>query len=158
MRIHWGLCLTGGLLAGLMLGSYLSQPEQQAIMRGYKISLPGFSVGTESGEQATVPAAAPAAPPAVAGPSPRPADAVSGSGGTLGRPRLNLQLPDLDWDNSEWHQPSQRYPDFFYPGRDDASRLNLSGRLHWDESEDAETKPITDTILGAELELQVRLP
>ena len=37
-------------------------------------------------------------------------------------------------------------------------RMNVSGRLHWDESEEAESLPITETILGAEVELQLRLP
>ena len=36
--------------------------------------------------------------------------------------------------------------------------MNVSGRLHWDESAEAESLPITETILGAEVELQLRLP
>ena len=36
--------------------------------------------------------------------------------------------------------------------------MNLSGKLYWDESEEARTRPIEETIKGAEVELQFYLP
>ncbi|MFY9179104.1 MAG: hypothetical protein WAO12_04910 [Venatoribacter sp.] len=72
--------------------------------------------------------------------------------------RLNLKLPDLDWEKYELNeQKNFSYPSFFYK-KEDISRLKLSGKLLWDESEEANTKPIEDTILGAELEFKVLLP
>lgn len=72
--------------------------------------------------------------------------------------RLNLKLPDLDWEKYELKEKKNfSYPSFFYK-KEDISRLKLSGKLLWDESEEANTKPIEDTILGAELEFKVLLP
>lgn len=70
---------------------------------------------------------------------------------------LNLSLPDINWGDIQVGQQEPLMDDVFH--RAGKERLvNWSGRLHLDESEEARTRPITDNILGAEVELQLRLP
>lgn len=148
MKVSWSLCLVTGLVAGVILGSYLSHPDRQPVLRGDKISLPEFLQSSGHDDS-----------PVELTPLPE-----SSTGLALWhdetepvRPALNLSLPEMDWDNQEWRSDASSYPDFFRSGTEEP-RLNVSGRLHWDESEEAETLPLTDTILGAEVEFQVRLP
>lgn len=71
---------------------------------------------------------------------------------------LNLALPD-DWEAYEWKKPAyySSYPNFFVPkGKD--KRFGVSGALHLDESDEAQEGPLEKSILGAEVELQWRLP
>lgn len=93
--------------------------------------------------------AAPAESPAAAGQSSadRASEPVS----------LNLTLPAMSWDDQPATVTDTTLPDVFrtIPEPD---RVNWSGRLHLDESEEARSRPITDNILGAEVELQLRLP
>lgn len=70
---------------------------------------------------------------------------------------LNLTLPDYEWDDMEPMEQASLIPDVFSGGTA-TSRLNWSGRIHIDESEEASARPISDTILGAEVEVQVSLP
>lgn len=70
---------------------------------------------------------------------------------------LNLSLPEINWGDIQVGQQQPLIDDVFH--REGKERLvNWSGRLHLDESEEARTRPITDNILGAEVELQLRLP
>lgn len=74
------------------------------------------------------------------------------------RQPLNLSLPAMYWDkNPGVVQNNGILPDVFQPMISDP-RMNLSGRLHWDESEEAKNLSVEDTITGAEVELQFRLP
>lgn len=150
MKISWSLCLVTGLVTGLMLGSYLSHPDRQPVLRGYKIDLPLLSrpPSMEQVQSADVPALPDISDSITRWNDPEPPQ----------RPQLNLNLPDIDWGATEWQEHGSPYPDFFRSGRGSDSRMNLSGRLHWDESEAAESLPLTETILGAEVELQLRLP
>ncbi|PIQ40677.1 MAG: hypothetical protein COW58_04535 [Thalassolituus sp. CG17_big_fil_post_rev_8_21_14_2_50_53_8] len=70
--------------------------------------------------------------------------------------RLNLKLPDMEWDDYSYGN-SDAFPNVF--GKQPSeSAVHWSGRLHLDESEEAKAKPLNETILGAELELQLKLP
>lgn len=70
---------------------------------------------------------------------------------------LNLTLPDLNWGDIQVGQQQPLMDNVFQ--REEKERLlNWSGRLHLDESEEAKARPITDNILGAEVELKLRLP
>lgn len=69
---------------------------------------------------------------------------------------LNLKLPDIDWEDEVYGNP-ETFPNVFGKSRRE-SVLNWSGRLHIDESEEAKAKPLNETILGAEVELQLKLP
>ena len=40
MKVSWSITLAAGLVAGLMLGSYLSHPDRAPVLRGYKALLP----------------------------------------------------------------------------------------------------------------------
>ena len=74
------------------------------------------------------------------------------------RQPLNLSLPAMYWDKNPGEvQNNGILPDVFQPMISDP-RMNLSGRLHWDESEEAKHLSVEDTITGAEVELQFRLP
>jgi len=70
---------------------------------------------------------------------------------------LNLTLPDYEWDDLQRMEQATLIPDVF-THQSSQTRLNWSGRLHLDESDAAATRPIQDTILGAEVEVQLRLP
>ncbi|MCD8520885.1 MAG: hypothetical protein LRY66_07025 [Saccharospirillaceae bacterium] len=70
--------------------------------------------------------------------------------------RLNLTLPEMDWDDHSYGN-SDAFPNLF-DRRPKESVVHWSGRLHLDDSEEAETKPLKETILGAELELELKLP
>jgi hypothetical protein len=71
---------------------------------------------------------------------------------------LNLSLPSMSWE-SIGDTGSYRgvLPDVFREIPQE-STLNFSGKLLWDESEEARQMPIEDTIKGAEVELQFYLP
>lgn len=68
---------------------------------------------------------------------------------------LNLTLPDLDWDDAPIIDPMTPR-NFFDTPRQEESRFDFSGRVLMDESEEAEMKPLTETILGAEIEFKLR--
>ncbi len=70
--------------------------------------------------------------------------------------RLNLKLPDMDWDEYSYGN-SDALPNVFSKQASE-SVVHWSGRLHLDSSEEAKAKPLNETILGAELELQLKLP
>ena len=70
--------------------------------------------------------------------------------------RLNLKLPEMEWDDHSYGN-SDAFPNVF--GKQPSnSVVHWSGRLHLDDSEEAKTKPLNETILGAELELELKLP
>jgi len=74
------------------------------------------------------------------------------------RQPLNLSLPSMYWDSSPGEVENNGIlPDVFQPLTIDP-KMNLSGRLHWDESEQARELSVEDTIKGAEVELQFFLP
>jgi len=99
-------------------------------------------------------AAAVSTPPAVTPPS----AAGQSSADRASEPvSLNLTLPAMSWDDKPAAVAGSTLPDVFRTSPD-IDRVNWSGRLHLDESEEARSRPITDNILGAEVELQVRLP
>lgn len=89
--------------------------------------------------------------------------------GASTRPRLeplDLSLPELTWrsDTEQWT------PDSVEPLRNSIARafendmgseepgVELSGKLHWDESEAAENKPLQEAVMGAEFEIRIPLP
>lgn len=69
---------------------------------------------------------------------------------------LDLSLPKETFELGQWDTASSNSPNFFKP-QNDLSRLDLSGRLLWDESEAALAKPLEETLLGAEVEFKIRL-
>jgi len=73
------------------------------------------------------------------------------------KPPLNLSLPREDWGDGSYRSRSNVLPDVF-ARRIPEQVMNLSGKLYWDESEEARTRPIEETIKGAEVELQFYLP
>lgn len=79
---------------------------------------------------------------------------------------LNLTLPDMQWSDEVLASP-KLLPDDMFNRQSAVSRVGVSGKLYWDESEKntTETKPLSDTITGmsesitgGEVELQIRLP
>jgi len=64
----------------------------------------------------------------------------------------------MSWEN-KYDQVSDQgvLPDVFRPIPED-QRLNLSGKILWDESEEARELSVEDSIKGAEVELQFYLP
>ncbi|MEK9711030.1 MAG: hypothetical protein VW258_00535 [Thalassolituus sp.] len=74
------------------------------------------------------------------------------------RQPLNLTLPTMSWEK-QYGQISDQgvLPDVFRPITED-QRLNLSGKILWDESEEARELSVEDSIKGAEVELQFYLP
>ena len=71
--------------------------------------------------------------------------------------KLNLTLPSMSWDDDPVDLQYSVLPDVFRAKGNQPS-VNWSGRLHLDESEEAKEKPVTENILGAEVELHLRLP
>lgn len=70
---------------------------------------------------------------------------------------LNLALPtDLKGEDSV-HPQDPLLPNVFNT-RQDPTRVDLSGKLYWDESEEARAKPLNEAITGGEVELRIRLP
>ncbi|MDO6681427.1 hypothetical protein Q4551_03925 [Oceanobacter sp. 5_MG-2023] len=73
-------------------------------------------------------------------------------------PPLNLRLPDsLEQEPYNFSTNPALLPNVFNT-QQPASVLDMSGKLYWDESEEAETKPMRENITGAEVELRFRLP
>ncbi len=73
------------------------------------------------------------------------------------KPPLNLSLPRENWGDGSYRSRSNVLPDVF-ARRIPEQGMNLSGKLYWDESEEARTRPIEETIKGAEVKLQFYLP
>lgn len=73
------------------------------------------------------------------------------------KPPLNLSLPKENWGDGNFRSRSNVLPDVFVR-RIPEQGMNLSGKLYWDESEEARTRSIEETIKGAEVELQFYLP
>ena len=65
----------------------------------------------------------------------------------------------MNWDADDSNKDfnSQRMPDVFRYKKTE-SGMNLSGKLHWDEDEEATHMSLEESIKGAEVELQFRLP
>lgn len=79
--------------------------------------------------------------------------------GTTQRKPLDLSLPTMNWETDDVGKDfnSQRMPDVFRYQKTE-SGMNLSGKLHWDEDEEATRMSLEESIKGAEVELQFRLP
>lgn len=75
------------------------------------------------------------------------------------RQSLDLTLPAMNWDDDSESRDfsSPRMPDVFRYQKAESS-MNLSGKLHWDEAEEATRVKLEESIKGAEVELQFRLP
>jgi len=74
------------------------------------------------------------------------------------RQPLNLTLPSMSWESNDNAMTELGVlPDVFRDVPAD-SKLGLSGKILWDESEEARQLPVEDTIKGAEVELQFYLP
>jgi len=73
---------------------------------------------------------------------------------------LNLKLPELEWnDQLAYDNSSQKLlGNVFQQPQEKQSAMDMSGKIYWDESEEAETKPLRDTITGGEVELKILLP
>ena len=78
---------------------------------------------------------------------------------TVQRKTLDLTLPNMNWDadDNTGDFNRQRMPDVFRYQKTE-SGMNLSGKLHWDEDEEATHMSLEESIKGAEVELQFRLP
>lgn len=78
---------------------------------------------------------------------------------TVQRKTLDLTLPNMNWDADDNTRDfnNQRMPDVFRYQKTE-SGMNLSGKLHWDEDEEATHMSLEESIKGAEVELQFRLP
>ena len=76
-----------------------------------------------------------------------------------GRRTLDLSLPSMNWDDEQKgdFNNSQSLPDVFRYKKPE-NGMNLSGKLHWDEDEEATHMSLEESIKGAEVELQFRLP
>ncbi len=77
-----------------------------------------------------------------------------------GRKPLDLSLPSMDWaddDNRDFNSTRQSLPDVFRYQKPE-NGMNLSGKLHWDEDEETTNMSLEESIKGAEVELQFRLP
>lgn len=157
MKVSVSIALAGTVVAGLILGSYLSHPDRPPVLRGYRLPelLSPPPAPSERAAGASLVNHEPEPPLTLPALPERSAPADRGS--ETPSAGLNLSLPDMEWDEQSWHSDAKAYPDFFRAQEED-KRMNLSGRLHWDESEEARSLPITETILGAEVEVQVRLP
>lgn len=71
---------------------------------------------------------------------------------------LNLTLPSMAWESDAEHQRNKGVlPNVFRPLPQE-QKMNLSGRIHWDESEAARQLSVEDSIKGAEVELKFFLP
>src|SRR5690606_35089679 len=154
----------GAVVGGLMACSYLSHPCRAPVMRGYKMPLPELLRPTSSEyerQHSHSPVISEPEPPANQYNLPDSPGSTTSTrrwtAQTTSVPTLNLSLPELEWDDQGWAGHAAAYP-YFVRQQQREERMNVSGRLHWDESEEAEALPITDTILGAEVELQLRLP
>lgn len=74
------------------------------------------------------------------------------------RQPLNLTLPSMNWEKTGKRMHDYGVlPDVFQRIQSDPS-MNVSGKIHWDESEAARELSVEDTIKGAEVELQFYLP
>lgn len=71
---------------------------------------------------------------------------------------LNLTLPTMAWEtDSNGMSNHGVLPNVFRPLPHEQT-VNLSGRIHWDESEEARQLSVEDSIKGAEVELKFFLP
>ena len=71
---------------------------------------------------------------------------------------LNLTLPTMAWEtDSNGMSNHGVLPNVFRPLPHEQT-VNLSGRIHWDESEEARKLSVEDSIKGAEVELKFFLP
>lgn len=71
---------------------------------------------------------------------------------------LNLTLPTIAWEtDSNGMSNHGVLPNVFRPLPHEQT-VNLSGRIHWDESEEARQLSVEDSIKGAEVELKFFLP
>jgi hypothetical protein len=71
---------------------------------------------------------------------------------------LNLTLPTMAWEtDSNGMSNHGVLPNVFRPLPLEQT-VNLSGRIHWDESEEARQLSVEDSIKGAEVELKFFLP
>lgn len=71
---------------------------------------------------------------------------------------LDLSLPAMSWNSPKMDRDERKIlPNVFKPLPMDKS-MNLGGRLHWDESEEAKQRSVEETLQGAEVELKFYLP
>lgn len=138
------LRVSGLLLAALALSA--CEQHGSPILRGVKLQNEDTPAQAADQQNMETDAAALAAEPA--------ADTTSETGSPV---KLNLTLPAINWDDDPVDLQYSVLPDVFRAGQKQSS-VNWSGRLHLDESEEAKEKPVTDNILGAEVELHLRLP
>ena len=73
---------------------------------------------------------------------------------------LNLTLPEMEWNDQLAYETRSRklLGNVFKEPEQKQAAMDMSGKIYWDESEEAETKPLRDTITGGEVELKILLP
>ncbi len=72
---------------------------------------------------------------------------------------LDLSLPEMEWgDQLAYDASSSHLLGNVFITEEKQSAMDMSGKLYWDESEEAETKPLRETITGGEVELKILLP
>lgn len=152
MRIYWGVGAVVSIAVALVVGFQLTQPEAGNLLRGVAL-LPKSQ--PQPSDEALL------ASPELVNELQAPAagEDLDINTSNLAAPSLsslNLSLPELNLDGEKWQATPRPSPDFFGKTTE-LSRMDVSGRLHFDESEAARVKPLEDTLLGAEVELKIRL-
>lgn len=77
---------------------------------------------------------------------------------------LDLSLPNTGWyalgpqKLADMDELERNIIRSFEQRKNEQSDIKWSGKLHWDESEAAQQKPLQDSVKGAELEIRIRLP
>ncbi len=157
MRIHWGFCAASVAVAALVVSSQLSQPSTAPLLRGVAL-LPDSHPAPSSESLLANPELVNDLQATAAGEESEDIARLIGpaknNGSTIAK--LNLKLPEMDLGAEKWKIAQPSRPDFFGKTTE-LSRTDVSGKIHFDDSEAAKVKPLEDTILGAEVELKIRL-
>lgn len=74
------------------------------------------------------------------------------------RQPLNLTLPQLSWQDMEVGKMDMNLLPNVFTDNVSVSAIGISGKLYWDESENADLMPLEDTLQGAEIKFSLPLP
>lgn len=160
-RILWSGCVVAAILASGC------SDDSQPIPRGTKHAVPEDMQTLKHNESAPVKNAQPTVvneqAPEPADPNNIITDAVPEHVRTA---PLDLSLPELSWSREEELWPAETQEPlrqsiaraFDHPSLEQPVGVEWSGKLLWDESEEAEDKPLQEAFNGAELEIRIRLP
>lgn len=161
MKFKWLISILLAFAVGVLIAFYLTQPEVKRKMTfktpTLDIPLTNIVPSTKPAEEAQKALKKQQAQQQQATamtPIPKPLESLN-EAEERPKKKLNLALPK-EWDSSDWKKPvEERHPNFFKPA--DGKKVNVSTKLHWDESEEAQDLPLEKMIEGVELELQIKL-